>query len=158
MLIIWKWFCLAGPVWLWHHYLHARGVYMCVCVCITVRQIQQCTGRCWLTPWFCVRSTPSSWGTLELGSTDRETSTSSPSASPSSPLSGTAPIGLCEHTHTLFSPGFYSSSSTVNHLHVRETAARPVTAELPHKEMKYTSSRSETLCYCGSRLQLWQEF
>ncbi len=168
MLIIWKCFCLSGLVWLWQHYLHVRSVSVrvcvcvCVCVCLAVRQTRQCTGRCWPTLWLCVRSTPSSWGTPELASTDRETSTSSLSVSLSSPLSGTAPIGL-PHTHTVlfklqhlllldFIPLY-----TVNYSHFggNQAASRFFSAELPDKEVevKHTSSRSGTVCYFGSLLQ-----
>lgn len=86
----WKVF-LPGLAGLWQ-----RRVF--VCVCAAVRKAQQPTEWWWLTPRSCVRSTPSSWRTLEVGSTSRRTSTSSLSACLSSPLSGGAPVW----SHELF--------------------------------------------------------
>lgn len=56
--------------------------------CLSVGPIPTCTGPCWLTQRLCARSVPSSWATLDLGSTDRDKSRSSLSASQSSQLSG----------------------------------------------------------------------
>lgn len=154
MLIIWKCFCLAGLVLLWQQYLHAR----CVCVCV-------CYSRTDTTVYRTVLAHPvvlCEIDSIELRNTGARFYRQGDVHVKSVCLSEFPSLRYSSYrtmwTHTLLSPGFYSSSSTVNHLHVRETAARPVTAELPHKEMKYTSSRSETLCYCGSCLQPWQDF